>query len=61
MGVLAPQSAHARPSAQPPINVCGYFSAQVSAESPSNVSPNCLEFMSKDSEILKISKKTEQT
>ena len=32
MGVLAPGSAHARPSAQPPIDVSGNFSAHVSAE-----------------------------
>ena len=31
MGVLAPGSAHARPSAQPPIDVSGNFSAHVSA------------------------------
>ena len=30
MGVLAPGSAHARPSAQPPIDTSGNFSAQVS-------------------------------
>ena len=30
MGVLAPGSAHPRPSAQPPINTSGNFSAQVS-------------------------------
>ena len=33
MGVLAPRSAHARPSAQPPINMRGNFPAHVSAES----------------------------
>ena len=32
MGVLAPGSAHARPSAQPPIDVSGNFSAHMSAE-----------------------------
>jgi hypothetical protein len=32
MGVLAPGSAHARPSAQPPIDVSGNFSPHVSAE-----------------------------
>ena len=30
MGVLAPGSAHARPSDQPPINTSGNFLAQVS-------------------------------
>jgi hypothetical protein len=39
MGVLAPGSAHARPSARPPIDTSGNFSAHVSAESPSNISP----------------------
>ena len=33
MGVLAPGSSHARPSAQPPINVSGTFPAHMSAES----------------------------
>ena len=35
MGVLAPVSAHAGPSAQPPIGTSGNFPARVSAESPS--------------------------
>ena len=34
MGVLAPRSAQARPSAQPPIAVSGNFPARVSAKSP---------------------------
>ena len=34
MGVLAPGSANARPSTQPPIDVSGNFPAHVSAESP---------------------------
>ena len=38
MGVLAPRSAHARPSAQPPIDMSGNFPAHVSAESPSKFS-----------------------
>ena len=38
MGVLAPGSAHARPSGQPPIDMSGNFSAHVSAESPSKFS-----------------------
>ena len=33
MGVLAPGSAHARPSARPPIDTTGNFPAHVSAES----------------------------
>ena len=33
MGVLAPGSAHARPSARPPIDTSGNFPAHVSAES----------------------------
>ena len=40
MGVLASGSAHARPSARPPIDTSGNFSAHMSAESPSNISPN---------------------
>ena len=32
MGVLAPGSAHARPSARPPIDTSGNFQAHVSAE-----------------------------
>ena len=39
-GVLAPGSAHARPSAHAPIDTSGYFSAHMSAKSPSNISPN---------------------
>ena len=39
MGVLAPGSAHARPSAQPHIGVCGNFPLRMSAESPLNISP----------------------
>jgi hypothetical protein len=40
MGVLATGSAHPRPSSQPPIETSGNFPAEVSAESPSNISPN---------------------
>ena len=40
MGVLAPRSAEARTSAQPPINASRNFLEHVSAESPSNISPN---------------------
>ena len=47
MGVLAPVSAQAGPSAQPPIDVSGYFPAPVSAESLSNISPNPSEVISK--------------
>ena len=50
MGVLAPGSAHARPSAQPPINMSGYFPAHVSAESPLKISPNLSEVISEVSE-----------
>ena len=38
MGVLAPGSAHARPSAQHPIDMSGKFPAHISAESPSKFS-----------------------
>ena len=44
MGVLAPVSAHAGPSAQPPIGTSGNFPARVSAES---ISPNFSIFLSK--------------
>ena len=40
MGVLVPGSAHARPSTQPPIDTSGNIPAHMSAESPSNISPN---------------------
>ena len=50
MGVLAPGSAHARPSAQPPIDVSENIPPHVSAESPSNISPNPSEVISKVSE-----------
>ena len=39
MGVLAPGSAHTRPSAQPPIDVSGNFPASVSADKFSMFSP----------------------
>ena len=42
MGVLAPGSAHGRPSAQPPIDMSGNFPAHVSAESPSKFSKKTL-------------------
>ena len=51
MGVLAPVSAHAGPSAQPPIGTSGNFPARVSAESPSNISPNPSEVISEVSEL----------
>ena len=51
MGVLAPVSAHAGPSAQPPIGTIGNFPARVSAEFPSNISPNPSEVISKVSEV----------
>ena len=50
MGVLAPGSAHARPSARPPIDTSGNFQAHMSAESPSNISPNHSEVISEVSE-----------
>ena len=50
MGVLAPGSAQARPSARPPIDTSGNFPAQMSAESPSNISPNPSEVISEVSE-----------
>jgi hypothetical protein len=37
MGVLAPGSAQARPSARRPIDTSGNFPAPVSADSPSNI------------------------
>ena len=39
MGVLASVSAHAGPSAQPPMGTSRIFPAHVSAEQPSNISP----------------------
>ena len=39
-GGLANGSAHASPSAGPPIDTKGNFPVSVSAESPSNISPN---------------------
>ena len=50
MGVLVPGSAHARPSTQPPIDTSGNFLAHMSAESPSNISPNPSEVISEVSE-----------
>ena len=51
MGVLAPVSAHAGHSAQPPIVTSGNFPARLSAESPSNISPNPSEVISEVSEL----------
>ena len=51
MGVLAPMSAHASPSAQSPIDVRGNFLPYVYAESPFYISPNCLELLSINSVI----------
>ena len=42
MGVLDPGSAHARPSAQPPIDTSGNLSVHVSAKSTSNIFPQPL-------------------
>ena len=50
MGVLAPGSVHARPSARPPIDTSGNFPEHMSAESPSNISPNPSEVISEVSE-----------
>ena len=50
MAVLAPGSAHAKPSAQPPIDMSGNLLAHMSAESPSNISPNPSEVISEVSE-----------
>ena len=50
MGVLALGSAHARPSARPPINTSRNFPAHMSAESPSNITPNPSEVISEVSE-----------
>ena len=51
MGVLAPVSAHAGPSAQPPIGTSKIFLAHVFAESPSNISPNPSKVISEVSEV----------
>ena len=48
---------HATLQLSPPINMSGNFPVNVSAESPSNISPNCLELMSKVSENFKKFKK----
>ena len=51
MGVLAHVSAHAGPSAQPPIGTSINFPARVSAVSPSNISPNPSKVISEVSEL----------
>ena len=43
-------SAHAGPFARPPISMSGNFLAHMSAESPSNISPNPSEVISEVSE-----------
>ena len=50
-GVLDPVSAHAGPSAQPPLGTSGIFPAYVSAELPSNISANPSEVISEVSEV----------
>jgi hypothetical protein len=50
MGVLAPASAHTRPSARLPIKMSQHFLPHVSAESPSKISPNPSEVISEVSE-----------
>ena len=49
-GVLVSGSAHARPSAGPPIDTSGNFPAHMSAESLSNITPNPSEVISEVSE-----------
>ena len=49
--ILAPVSAHAGPSAHTPIGTSGNCPARVSAESPSNISPNPSKVISKVSEL----------
>ena len=51
MGVLAPVSVHAGPSAQSPIGTSEIFSARMSAELPSNIFPNPSEVISEVSEL----------
>jgi hypothetical protein len=53
MGVLTPSSAQPRPSARPPINLSLNFSGKVSAEAPSNISPNPSEVICEVSEPYK--------
>ena len=50
-GGLAPRPAHAGPSTQPPISTSGIIPARVSAESPSNISPNLSEVISEVSKV----------
>ena len=50
MKVHAPGSAHLNPSARPSIDTSGNFPVHVSAESPSNISPNPSEVISEVSE-----------
>ena len=50
MGVLASRLRALDGSARPPIDTSGNFTAQVSAESPFNTSPNTSEVISKVSE-----------
>jgi hypothetical protein len=45
MGVLAPGSAHARPSAQPPIDTSGNFSAQVFGRGSTNLKHFSINFL----------------
>jgi hypothetical protein len=47
MGVLVPRSAHARLCARPPIDMSEHYPGHVNGESPSNISPNQLEVISK--------------
>ena len=54
MVILAPVTMHAGPSAQPLIDVSRSFLACLSAESPSNISPNFSEVISEAVELLEI-------
>ena len=51
MGVLAPRSAYARPSAQTSIDTSRNFLVHVSAELSSNISPNPSDVISEVSEL----------
>ena len=55
MGVIAPGSAQTGPSFRPPIDMSVNFPVHMSAESPSNISLNCFQIISKVLEIAIIS------
>ena len=54
IGILAPGSTNAAPYAQSPIDMSRNFTPYISAESSSNISPYCLELISKVSKISNI-------